>query len=483
MITKDQVVTSLREMGLKEGDIVLLHSALSSIGRVDGGAETVVAAFIEILGNAGTLVVPISGAMGIITEVVKNNPNSVKSIHPKASVAAIGSHAKEICKDHWKAETSHGENTPYTRIAKMGGYVCLLGVDQDRNTSLHTAEALLRLPYLVRTEEVTFDTPEGEITKSWLYFPGQHRNFIGLDRAFRESGGMRVGRVGSSVVRLIRAQDMIDICMKLRKKDPAFALCNNPNCADCLHRRAVIRRDSLSKESFRFSVSASLAGRYVPEIVENLKKEGIHIIELDELEGRPLIMWNSEKISNAVNEFRQAGIEISALRSSVVSQRYEEFVQTAVDCDAKRIILPLSFRAESMARTANQKHIRISFFNNNFGSEDVSDILMELKKKGLTAGFVFSGAHFARLGEKPFLDTHIYKKRKLKKYIDQLDVEDGTFDGTPAPLGKGNAEVHEMVSILRCSSFNGYMTLPSSNRFVGNLTDAVRSFENLLKDI
>ena len=69
---------------------------------------------------------------------------------------------------------------------------------------------------------------------------------------------------------------------------------------------------------------------------------------------------------------------------------------------------------------------------------------------------------------------------RLKGSIDQLDISDVTFDGTPVPLGHGNAEIKELISILRCSSFDGSMVLSAENRLTGDLNDAVDRFIHLL---
>ena len=45
-INRELIETGLRDLGLAAGDVVILHSSLSSLGRVDGGAETVVNAFL-----------------------------------------------------------------------------------------------------------------------------------------------------------------------------------------------------------------------------------------------------------------------------------------------------------------------------------------------------------------------------------------------------------------------------------------------------
>ena len=96
---------------------------------------------------------------------------------------------------------------------------------------------------------------------------------------------------------------------------------------------------------------------------------------------------------------------------------------------------------------------------------------------GSGRGFPFRPAEFARGGEKPFLVSY---RRKLGRFVDQLDVEDGLFDGSPRELGAGNAEIRELVSILRCASFQGLFVLGANNRRVGTLPDAAARFLELL---
>jgi aminoglycoside 3-N-acetyltransferase len=477
MVTKQDIVAGLRQMGLVQGDIVMLHSSLSSMGQVDGGAKTVVDAFLDALGAAGTLVVPTFGSLGVVSDAVKTDPRSVSSIHPKAGVAAIGKKAPDICRDHWKAEMAHAEDTPYTRIAELGGYVCLLGVDHDRNTTLHTVEEMLRLPYMSPID-ATFDTPEGKVTKSWPYFPGPHRNFIGLDRMFAASGKMRVGKIGSAVVRLIKSADLIALALDAGRRDPAFVLCDNPNCQDCVTQRGALRRDRFSREAFKLACAASLAGRYVPEMVENLQAAGITRVELDAVQGKPIRMMGAAAVSAAVEELRRWGVEVSALRSATISDLGDSLLQLAADCRVGRVVLPLGGPADRLASQARAKGVSLSFANADLDSQTASAMLMDLKAKSLSAGFTFSGTGFASAGENPFLKSY---KAKLRRFVDQLDVVDANFDGTSQRLGQGNAEVKEMISILRCASFGGYMVLAGQNRLVGALSDAVRGFEHLLE--
>lgn len=476
-ISRDEITAGLRALGLSAGDIVLLHSSLSSIGLVEGGAGTVVRAFQEVLGEAGTLVVPIFGSLGAVTEVVRDDRRAVRSVHPKACVAALGARAEEICRDHWKAELAHGEGTPYTRIAELGGYVCLLGVDQDRNTTLHTVEELQRLPYLKPVTAESFQTPEGIVTKTWPYFPGPHRNFIGLDRMLRESGKMRMGKVGAAVTRLIKSRDLIELATAAARANPAFVLCDNPNCVDCIGQRADLRRDRLSRESFTLAAAATLAGNYLPEIIDNCHAAGIDAVELDGLSGRPAHAMSARQIASAVRELDSSNIRVTAVRSGVVSDSSASLMDIVAASGVNRLVLPLSADAEVLLHAAAAKGVALSFVNTDVSSDRASAILLNLDQKNLRPLFTFSGANFARAGENPFLGSY---KKKLRRFIDQLDLVDATADGRPQPLAHGHAEIKEMISILRCGSFEGPMVLGAANRLVGTLADAAARFEHLL---
>ena len=478
MLSQQDIVKALHSMGLTTGDKVLLHSSLASIGKVDGGAEAVVNAFLEVLGDAGTLLVPVFGKLGIVTELVKQHPDAVISDCPKGTLAAIGADAEAFCKDHWKAETVHGDDTPYTRLADAGGYVCLLGVDQDRNTSLHSVEALLRLPYLNEETAEDFETAEGIQSKTWSHYPGPHRDFIGLDRELRDSGNMTTGLIGNAVTRLIRAADLFKVGLTLGKEDPSFCLCDNPNCDDCLTQRAAIRKSQLAKENFTFAVSASLAGYYVEQIIDEIQQSGVDKLELDQLRGKPIVSHKKDVVVKACRDFEEAGIEVIALRSATVPADYEAFLDMATACKAQRVVIPLNGNSKEQLSMAQKAGVQLSFVNIIDSGAGASCSMSQIPD----AGFTFNPFNFAIAGEKPFLQ--VFHKGRFRKYIDQLDVCDGLFSDSRSKLACGNAEIKELVSILRCSSFDGIMCLAGSNAYVyDDCQDAVAAFCELLEEI
>ncbi|MBE6359172.1 MAG: hypothetical protein E7057_08005 [Lentisphaerae bacterium] len=463
-MTKQEIIAGLQEMGLTRGDKVLLHSSLISLGHVDGGPEAVIDAFLEVLGKEGTLLVPVFGALGILTETLKKRPDAVISPCPVGTLAAVGADAQAICKDHWKASTAHGADTPFTRLAEMGGYVCLLGCDQDRNTSLHGVEALLELPYLKETT-ATFTTPEGEeITKSWKYYPGPHRDFIGLDRCYREAGVIKISRIGNAQVRLIKSKDLFDIGLAIGEEDPAFVLCDNPECADCVRQRAAIFADRMDKESFKLTASAKLAGRYVPEMVEKLNAAGIKWIELDYIQGKACVFMPEEKLVAAVNELRSEGIEISALSTDIMPDDPQKVVDLVKAAGISRLILPVG--AAEAAKCAVEAGLEICFRNINHSALAVSAFI----KESGNGKACFNPAAFVKAGEKPFLRS--YRMGRFIKIMGQLDVVDAVWDGTVKTLARGNGEIKELMSILRCHNFAGFFCLGGGSGYPGTLKEA-----------
>jgi hypothetical protein len=189
-------------------------------------------------------------------------------------------------------------------------------------------------------------------------------------------------------------------------------------------------------------------------------------------------MMKERDIEAAVDRLREAGCGVAALRvRSVPSDGGEILLMTAKDCGVARIVSPLGRHARDLARRAGSVGIRASFSNGALGGIGVSERLLSIASEGIDAGLTFQASGFAAAGEWPFLGTY---KRKLKTFVDQLDLEDGCYDGMPAALGQGHAEIKEMISSLSAAGFAGHMVLGPANRATGSLGDAVGRFVRML---
>lgn len=58
VVLKEEIIQKLREVGLEKGDAVMVHTSLTRMGYVCGGAQTVIEALMEVVGKDGTIMMP-----------------------------------------------------------------------------------------------------------------------------------------------------------------------------------------------------------------------------------------------------------------------------------------------------------------------------------------------------------------------------------------------------------------------------------------
>ena len=180
LLTRSRLAHDLENLGLGPGELVMVHCRMSALGRVVGGAETIVRALLEVVGPGGTLVaytgwqdappddigsldeaarrtyleehppydprVALSSRdHGRIPEALRTWPGSRHSGHPEAGVAAIGPLADAITASH-PYDDAYGAGTPYARLVELGGRVAMLGAPLETATLVHHAEAIAKVP-------------------------------------------------------------------------------------------------------------------------------------------------------------------------------------------------------------------------------------------------------------------------------------------------------------------------------------------------
>ncbi len=475
-LTKQEIVRGLKHLGVRQRDILMVHTALSSFGRVEGGADTVIDALIEAVGRRGTIAMPtlyapaISGAeifdaekspseMGAVTEVFRNRRGTVRSVHPTHPVAASGARAEELVRNHAKAPTACGEGTPFSKLAEWGGKVLLIGVDQDRNTLLHTAEDYANCAYLSRRTARYRDPADGKVKEITLErFPGPHRNFIGLDPLLRESGVMTIGRIGNAVCRLMDAAGTLRVTVEALGKDPAAVLCDNPCCADCVRQRGFIRREQLAAEGFTLAVRID-EPVHLFVLGPKLWEYGITAIEIGSAWLRQLLKDGVEASAKAItdSDLTVTAVDVSEAGSLSDALALARQVRCPAIVTAAPDGEPGEGRAwlERVAGEAAASDLELLVRNRRdslIGTAESTELLSELP-----AGLAFDPAEFAAAGQNPFLT--VYYHGLSKSLVRQLYVKDGTFDGRVTEPGQGNGEVKELISILRCRGFRGPMVI------------------------
>ena len=465
-VTRQDMVQGLRKLGLEAGDKVMVHSALSTFGHVLGGADTVIDALLETLGPQGTLLMPAMtgggsvfdigtsrSTVGIVTETFRGRAGVLRSRHPTHSVCAVGKDARWFIADHDRAPTAYNEGTPYRRVLDFGK-ILLLGCDQDRNTSLHAIEAISGAPYL-KTVTRKYKDERGHIQEMTIeQMAGPHRDFIALDRLFRDAGVMTVGKIGSAVCRLMDGPGVLRVGLEAVRKDPAAVLCDNPYCLDCRRQRGAIKAHRLSAEDFKLSAVSDEASQDLEEAIELISHEGARSVELRQIAGVDVHLLSSKEIDDVKELLATRGFSASAVSALSPAPDVEAMVTAAKRLGAPAIVVRVQPLPQDAAKLAKRSRVRILLENWGQSAEEVLEHLSQFDTAVVQAAY--NPAGFALAGQKPFLQAY---RTRLKRCIGQLYIADGLWDGTARLPAQGNGEVKELISVLRCCSFPGYMTL------------------------
>ena len=246
-VTMASLTTGFLSLGVRKGMTVLLHSSLSQLGWVCGGAQAVVTALLDIVTPDGTLVVPTHSAgftdpsqwgappvpedwwpliretmpafdpaltptrkMGAIADVVRGHPSARRSNHPQVSFAAVGAESDYITRDHELA-FGLGERSPLGRIYDLDGQILLLGVGFDRNTSLHLAEHRASYPAKRNTRQgapVVLDRQRVWTEFEDIALDTDDANQLGDD--FDATGRVQICQIGNAIARLMSQRAFVD---------------------------------------------------------------------------------------------------------------------------------------------------------------------------------------------------------------------------------------------------------------------------------
>ncbi len=248
--TRESLAHDLRQLGVTAGMTLLMHSSLRAIGWVSGGPTAVVQALMDVVTPEGTIVVPThtSGnsdpakwqnppvpqawwsviydtmpafdpettptyGMGQVVEVFRTWPGVIRSNHPTDSFAAWGRHAEFVTAQH-SLENGLGEGSPLARVYELDGWVLLLGVGYDRNTSFHLAE--YRVPFAVPTMLGSAVMENGKrVWKQYRDIEIDADIFPDIGDDFEQDTRLvTMGRIGSANARLFPQRAAVDFAEK-----------------------------------------------------------------------------------------------------------------------------------------------------------------------------------------------------------------------------------------------------------------------------
>ncbi len=255
-VTKNDILSAFKEVGLGSGQTVMVHTSLSSIGYVCGGAQTVIEALTETVGSDGTIMMPTqswknldpedgvhwtvqeedwqiirdnwpaydknitpTNTMGAVAEMFRSWPGAVRSDHPARSVAAWGRNAEYLTCDH-DLSNIFGEGSPIGKLYELDGDVLLIGVDYDKNTSIHLADVRATYPGKRNCIEHSAIMENGRrVWKEYetLFVDGE--DFVDIGAAFEREVNVAKAVLGGATIRLMKQRMLVDFATKWIEKN------------------------------------------------------------------------------------------------------------------------------------------------------------------------------------------------------------------------------------------------------------------------
>lgn len=253
---------ALRDMGVRAGDLLFVHSKLSGLGYVEAGIPGVIEDLRAAAGKRGTLAMPTfsqnypgmneepydrtrsPSTAGRITDAFWRMPGVPRSDNPCHSIAAVGPKAEFLTAPHgnWDMFDRAG---PFGKLYDENAWIVFLGCSLASNTTLHAVEAWA-LPYLPPMYLYASDGKGGRREVLCRQFPDWCREWYGkgedgkIQKRLFARKVIAKRTVGRGAVYAMRARTLVDTCLRILKREPAILLCENTRCRTCPACRAML---------------------------------------------------------------------------------------------------------------------------------------------------------------------------------------------------------------------------------------------------
>ncbi|WP_343557302.1 AAC(3) family N-acetyltransferase [Sphingobacterium sp.] len=251
--TTDDLVNEMCKMGMTNGSVIFVHSAMTEFYNYKGSAIELIERIIEIIGEQGTLMMPAypknksallksarentenilfdvdktpSGA-GYLSEVFRTFPGVKRSINIQHSVCAYGKLADYFVGEHHLSEVAWDIYSPYFKLANMSGLIFSFGLDSYlRNVTLiHCTEAFFREKYAFFSSFFGYDIEymyldhEGKVGRHKMILPikGGVRSVSIIKKYFDKSNFQRK-RLSNLNIEVITSDYMFKKCVELTEK-------------------------------------------------------------------------------------------------------------------------------------------------------------------------------------------------------------------------------------------------------------------------
>lgn len=257
-ITQNDVESALREVGLREGDVVMVHSDVGSFGKLgdiknkNEFLKSILDAFLSVIGSKGTLIVPTytysfcknqifdiknsKSTVGIFTEFVRTHEDAIRSEDPIFSHSGIGKNAKKLLKN--VSNVCFGKDSFFDRLYKFNGKMVNFGKFFDI-TFLHYIENAFGVGHRFNKKfSGTIVREDGSRCNKEVVYYVRHLPKDGKDVEYdmtllgdelERRGLLRRVSLGNSYILSSKARDCCELGLSMLKKDEHAFLTKDPN--------------------------------------------------------------------------------------------------------------------------------------------------------------------------------------------------------------------------------------------------------------
>ena len=275
MVTYNDLTAGFKKAGIENGDTVLIHSAMTPIGFVEGGAKTVAKALIDVVGAEGTVVAPAfcfahekeenpiidpindKSEMGAISEAIRTSEGAKRSIAFRHSFSAVGKNAGLVT-DVDPYLSVFDIDSSFGKLLGLNAKVILLGVTWVNSTTHHFAEYLLNVKDRHTIEKrARIRNADGSMSDAVLtdYQPKPNENgeyysfphdFNRAGLMLEKAGKVKISSIGNAVTRVHYMRDLIHLFVdNYAVTYNMFAVDNETNAPTVLPQGEVVTKEYL----------------------------------------------------------------------------------------------------------------------------------------------------------------------------------------------------------------------------------------------
>jgi len=246
--TLNDIKKTISKIQISKGDTIYISCNLSKLGfpklkKIDLLPKYLFNNIKKKISNNGTIVAPAHTFFlnnrkdyfdpkktltesGSFSNFILKKKNSFRSLHPLASMVAIGKKAKYICKKNGK--NSYGENSPYQKLFNLNTKFISVGIKYNLNCSqVHHVEYLNKVPYRFLKKIKKNIKISGKIKKLFFYIYVLKKSYVNTKRNrnklifknFQKFSKIQKVKLGSNFIYIYNFSEFIKVTNELMKEN------------------------------------------------------------------------------------------------------------------------------------------------------------------------------------------------------------------------------------------------------------------------